>query len=233
MTTEQSTVQAAKEQAKEQVHNVAATASEQTRNVMSDVVDEVQGQVGDQKAKLAGTIREIGDELDRTAQNGQGTVADLAGQAADRTRQLSTWIDTHEPRDVLYEIEDFARERPVLFVLGAATLGFLVGRVTRSAVSAAREDSPTPSSTIDLREANLPGIPMEPEGASMQPAVGIPAEPHFTGESPDVERLADSAGPLQQRAFDAESAYPKNDQPIGVGDELPEPGTSIGQGPRP
>ncbi len=229
MTTEQSTMQAATEQAKEQAQNIAQTATEQTRNVVSDMTDEVRNQVSDQKSKLAATIREIGDELEQSAQSSQGTVANLAGEAADRTRQLSTWIDTHEPRDVLAEIEDFARERPVVFVLGAAALGFLVGRVTRSAVSAARDNSSTqPSNTIDLREANLPGIPvMEPEGASMQPVVGIPAEPHLTGQPTDS--LAEDTGPLQQRSYDEQSAYPKSDQPVETGDVLPSTGTSIGQ----
>lgn len=228
MTTEQSTVQAATEQAKEQAQNIAHTATQQTRNVVSDVTDEVSAQVSAQKAKLAASIRDIGDELEQTAQNGHGTVANLAGEAADRTRQISSWIDTHEPRDVLAEIEDFARQRPVVFVLGAATLGFLVGRVTRSAVSAARDKPSQPSNTIDLREASLPGMPvMEPEGASMQPAYGIPVEPHLTGQPTDM--LAEDTGPLQQRAHDEQSAYPNNDQPIETGDVLPSTGTSIGQ----
>lgn len=227
--TEQSTVQQAKEEAATQARSVAQTASEQTRHVASDVAEEVKTQLSEQKSKLASSIREIGDELDQTAQSGQGTVANLAGEAASRTRQLSHWIDTHEPRDVLVEVEDFARQRPVVFLLSAAALGFLVGRVTRSAVSVARDNtSKQTSGTIDLREANLPGMPvMEPEGASMQPAVGIPTEAHLTGERTDT--LAGSTGPLQQRAFDSESAYPKSDQPIGVGEVLPETGTSIGQ----
>ena len=228
MTTEQSTVQAATEQAKEQAQNIAHTATQQTRNVVSDVTDEVSAQVSAQKAKLAASIRDIGDELEQTAQNGNGTVANLAGEAADRTRQISSWIDTHEPRDVLAEIEDFARQRPVVFVLGAATRGFLVGRVTRSAVSAARDNSSQPSNTIDLREANLPGMPvMEPEGASMQPAYGIPVEPHLTGQPTDL--LAEDTGPLQRRAHDEQSAYPNSDQPVETGDVLPSTGTSIGQ----
>lgn len=36
----------------------------------------------------------------------------------------------------------------------------------------------------------------------------------------DREALQDDDGPLGQRAHDAESAYPKNDQPdVAVGDE--------------
>ncbi len=226
--TDQSTVTQAKEEAVNQARSVAQTATEQTKHVAADVADEVKSQLSEQKSRLASTIREIGDELDQTAQSSQGTVANIAGEAASRTRQLSSWIDTHEPRDVLAEVEDFARQRPVMFVLGAAALGFLVGRVTRSAVSVARDNTAGRSDTIDLREANLPGMPvMEPEGASMQPAVGIPVEPHLTGERTDV--LAESTGPLQQRGFDAESAYPKSDQPVEVADVLPQTGTNIGQ----
>lgn len=216
--TDQSTVQQAKDEAAQQAHSVAQTAADETRHAASDVANEVKNQISEQKRRLTTAIRGVSDELDQTAQSSHGTVASIAGEAASRTRQLSDWIDTHEPRDVLAEVEDFARHRPVIFILGAATLGFLVGRVTRSAVSSARNSD---GETIDLREATPPAVPMEPG-----PVVGVPSEPHLTGESTDV--LAESTGPLQQRAYDRQSAYPKSDQPV-VGEVLPETGTPIGR----
>lgn len=117
-TDEQSKIQTAKEEAVTQARSVAETAGEQTKQVASDVADEVKNQIGDQKAKLASSIREIGDELEQAAQGSTGTVAGIAGQAADTTRQVSSWIENHDARDVLGEIEDFARQRPSLSCSG-------------------------------------------------------------------------------------------------------------------
>jgi gas vesicle protein len=207
---EKSKVQTAKEEAVAQVRSVAETAGEQTRNVASDIGEEMKAQLGEQKGRLASSIREIGDELEQAAQGSSGTVAGLAGQAAQTTRDVSRWIETHEPRDVLAEIEGFARQRPVLFVAGAAALGVLVGRVTRNAVAVARDTSS--GQTVDLRQATA-----EPGGTSLHPV------PHLTGEPVDEAILGASAGPLQQRGMAA-------DEPIVPGDVLPEAGPAIGQG---
>lgn len=222
----ESKMQTAKEEAVAQVRSVAETATEQTRNVVADVTDEMKSQLSDQKGRLASSIREIGEELEQAAQGSSGTVADLAGQAASTTHDISRWIDTHDARDVLGEIEDFARQRPVLFVAGAAALGFLVGRVTRNAVAVARDDS-RGKETIDLRQTPDPGLAMPVAGTSVQAS-----DPHLTGEPVDEGLLGESSGPLQQRGYDPQSAYPQNDQPIEVGEVLPETGASIGQGRR-
>lgn len=205
MDDEQSKIQTAKDEALEQARSVASTAGEQTKQVVSDVADEVKGQLGDQKTKLASSIREISDELDQAAQNSSGTVAGIAGQAADTSRQISSWIDNHDARDVLGEIEDFARRRPVTFVLGAAALGFLVGRVTRSAVASARDNV---SPTIDLRKPQPQETP-------------ISAEPHLTGEPADEAILGEPTGPLQ-RGFEAGE--------VEVGEVLPGVDTTAGRG---
>ena len=209
-TDEQSKVQTAKDEAMNQARSVAETAGEQTKQVVSDVAEEVKGQLGDQKAKIASTIREIGDELDQAAQNSSGTVAGIAGQAADTTRQISSWIDTHDARDVLGEIEDFARQRPVVFVLGAAALGFLVGRVTRNAVASARDNS---GQTIDLRQEAAFTAPVGGSGVT-------PSDPHLTGEPADAAVLSGPSGPLQ-RGFEGDE--------VAVGDVLPGVDTTTGR----
>lgn len=203
-TDEQSKIQTAKEEAVTQARSVAETAGEQAKQVASDVADEVKNQIGDQKAKLASSIWEIGDELEQAAQGSTGTVAGIAGQAADTTRQVSSWIENHDARDVLGEIEDFARQRPVAFVLGAAALGFLVGRVTRSAVSSARDNA---SPTIDIRKPT-------------QPVAGTSMQPHLTGEPTDEAILAGPSGPLQS-GFEGGN--------VEVGDVLPGVDTTVGR----
>jgi polyhydroxyalkanoate synthesis regulator phasin len=222
--TEQSKLQTAKEESVAQARTVAEKAAEETKHVVSDVTDEVKAQLSEQKSRLSSTIREIGDELDQAAQGTSGTVANLAGQAAETTRQVSRWIDTHEPRDVLAEVENFARQRPVLFLTGAAALGFLVGRVTRNAVAVARDNKS--GQTIDLRQGTAYPEAMSPSG-SVAPGTSVQAsDPHLTGQPVDEALLGQPSGPLQQ------SGTTPLEEAIETGDVLPGTGTSIGQGRR-
>lgn len=224
--TEQSKVQVAKEEAAAQAQSVAQTATEQTRSAVSSVTEEVKAQLSEQQTRLAATVRHIGDELEQASQGSSGTVADLAERAAHTSHDASRWLETHDARDVMDSIEEFARRRPGVFLLGAAALGLLVGRVTRSAV-AARRNHGGAEQTIDLRGQEMASVPPL-MGESIQAS-----DPHLTGEVVvDEVLLVESSGPLQQRGYDPESAYPNNDQPVDPGEVLPEPGTRIGQGRR-
>jgi ElaB/YqjD/DUF883 family membrane-anchored ribosome-binding protein len=213
----QSKVQTAKEEAVSQAQSVAETAVDQTKQVVNEVTDAAKSQIGEQKTRLASSIRQIGEELDQASQNSSGTVASIASQAATTSRQISTWIDTHDARDVLGEVESFARQRPVVFVLGATALGFLVGRVTRSAVSAARDNSSRSGQTIDLRQDAI--VPPPVVGTAPIQA----SDPHLTGDPMDAALLGEASGPTS-RGYQTGG--------VGVGEALPGVDTTIGQGRR-
>ena len=72
---------------------------------------------------------------------------DIARQASDKAQELATWIDAREPGDLVTEVRDFARRKPGTFLLGAAAVGVLAGRLTRSAVDVKRDDSSSGSGT--------------------------------------------------------------------------------------
>jgi len=143
-------------QAKDKAGNVASTASDQARNVAGEtkaqarnLLHETQGQVreqaGQQKQKASGGLRSLSDELrsvaDGTQTSQSGMVNDLARQASDKAQELATWIDAREPGDLVNELRDLARRKPGTFLLGAAALGVLAGRLTRSAVDVKRDES--------------------------------------------------------------------------------------------
>ncbi len=222
-----------REEVADQVRAVADTAQEQTRSVLSDIGGEISHQVAEQQHRLAAGIRDISDELDQAATNGTGTVADVAGEVASRTRQVSGWLEQHEPADVVHSVEEFARRRPLVFLLGAAAAGALVGRVTRNALAARKQSSgsPDPAGGQQVAPGEIPpigGDALAGHRTSVQAS-----DPHLTGEPADAVLLGEPSGPLTQRAHDPESAYPNNDQPpVEVGDELPTAGTRIGQGRR-
>jgi len=80
-------------------------------------------------------------------------MTDLAQEAARRGGEISHWLDTHEPADVLQEVKRFARRRPVAFLALAAAAGVVAGRVTRGAVAANTsvdsDTEPTPARAYD------------------------------------------------------------------------------------
>ena len=67
------------------------------------------------------------------AQNGGqgGPVTELAHQAADRVHGVAGWLEEREPGDLLNEVKGYARRNPGTFLVGAAVLGVLAGRLTK------------------------------------------------------------------------------------------------------
>ena len=63
-----------------------------------------------------------------------GPMSDLAQEASRRVGEISHWLDSHEPTDLVDEVKRFARRRPVAFLAIAAAAGVVAGRVTRGAV---------------------------------------------------------------------------------------------------
>jgi hypothetical protein len=86
----------------------------------------------------------VADELTGMV-NGQGgtggLASDLARQVSDRVQGAADWLETREPRDLLDEVQRFARRRPGTFLAAAGVLGFIGGRMTRGAVDEARDSS--------------------------------------------------------------------------------------------
>ena len=227
-----------REEAAADARAVADTAKHESRTAMADIKQEFHHQVSDQKSRLADSIRTFGDELDNASQNSTGTVSDLASDAAERARRISGWVEEHEPADAVHSLEDFARRRPIWFLLGAAAAGAVIGRITRNAMAGRGRSDPETITGPGVRASDTEHLAVGQEfGTGAVPATAGPSgqamQPHMTGEPADEARLTAQSGPLSQRGYDAQSEYPSNDQPVTeVGDELPAPGTRIGQGPR-
>lgn len=119
--------------AKAEAQNVASEAKYQARSVINDAMSQVNSQSRDQKDRLAGTLRTLGDDLESMATNGSGMAADLARQASDYARSFGSKLESREPTELLDEVRSFARNRPGVFLLGALAAGVAVGRLARGA----------------------------------------------------------------------------------------------------
>ncbi|WP_433354245.1 hypothetical protein ACQPYV_27140 [Micromonospora saelicesensis] len=135
--------------AKEQGTEVGREAARQARNLYGEARSQLASQTGEQQRRAAGGLRSLADEMRSMAEQGgqAGPVTELARQAADRVQGVAGWLEQREPGDLITEVRDYARRSPGTFLVGAAVLGVLAGRLTRG-ISAAGDDSGNGSSTF-------------------------------------------------------------------------------------
>ncbi|MGS2617551.1 hypothetical protein ACVCAH_23960 [Micromonospora sp. LZ34] len=122
------------ETAKEQGKEVGREAARQARNLYGEARTQLAGQTSEQQRRAAGGLRSLADEMRSMAEQGgqAGPVSELARQAADRVHGVAGWLEAREPGDILTEVRDYARRNPGTFLVGAAVLGVLAGRLTKN-----------------------------------------------------------------------------------------------------
>lgn len=172
--------------AKEQGKEVVGEAKRQARNLYGEARDQVASQTGQQQQRAAGGIRSLAEEMRSMAQHGGGSgpVTELAHQAADRMHGVAGWLEQREPGDLLNEVKNYARRNPGTFLVGAALLGVVAGRLTKNIASVG--DGLTGSQQAHGgydpdRTAVIPtsrSVPEQiPPGGYLDPTPGTYAEP--------------------------------------------------------
>ncbi|SCL38690.1 hypothetical protein GA0070624_6302 [Micromonospora rhizosphaerae] len=176
------------ETAKEQGREVVGEARRQARNLYGEARDTLATQTGEQQRRAAGGLRSLADEVRSMAQNGGGSgpVTELAHQAAERVHGVASWLEEREPGDILNEVKSYARRNPGTFLVGAALLGVVAGRLTRN-IAAVGDDNdahrPYGSGYDPDRTAVIPtppaprGVPDQvPPGGYLDPTPGSYAD---------------------------------------------------------
>ena len=217
---------------------VAGTAAEQAgqvtqeaRRQAKDLYQQARGQVTQQarqgQQQAGDGLRTLASELHEMADSGQqqGPASDLAKQAADKLGDLADWLGRREPGDLVEEVRTLARRRPGAFLLGAAAAGILVGRLTRGAVDANRQDT----------QRNDYGRDLSGRHGLAEPAWTAPAQPPVMPANPPYDHLGappvpqpypshgESALPPQPYPTQGEAAYPTSGEvrPPVYGEEVP------------
>jgi len=143
LSTNPSTVQQVKDQAKSLAHD----AKEEVTNVAGQARDQVQGlvtqqktRVADQLGSLAGALRDTGNQLGQKLGDKQGDnnldLVGYAGKAADQVDRFSNYLRDRELGDVVRDAETFARRRPDVFLGGTFIAGLLLARFLKASGSA-------------------------------------------------------------------------------------------------
>ena len=125
----------------------AAAISQEARLQLGDLWSQARSQVSDeagtQQSRLAGGLTAVGGQLTQMAssQSEQNVATDLVHEVGQRVGSLGRWFESHGPDDLVDEVRDFARRRPVTFLALAAGAGIVLGRLTRGLKDAPDEVS--------------------------------------------------------------------------------------------
>lgn len=101
-------------------------------------------------AERLGGVAEILRETATQFQGRQDMVAQMAGSAANQVEKFATTIRDSDVKELLQEVENLARRKPIVVFGAAIAIGFVVSRLWKSARSGAAE------STSGQSGANLP-----------------------------------------------------------------------------
>lgn len=165
------------ETAKEKAADVTSDVRDQTAKLMGETRDQLVGQAGQQKDRAADGLRSVADELRGMAEHGQsGWGAQLAGHGAQFGDQAADFLQQHEPAEILDEVRRYARRRPGAFLLGAAVLGVVAGRMTRALAGG------TPGSSGQRMSPVSTAYPVTDDYLVPPPDAPVPGSP-FTGSS--------------------------------------------------
>jgi hypothetical protein len=124
---------------------VAGTAADQARNVVQetqyqaqDLLEQGRSQLRDQAATqqqkaaqgLSSLARQLRGMADGTGDGNPGPARDLVQQASGKLEEFGSWLQNHEPAELLDEVRAYARRKPGTFLIGAAIAGVVAGRLT-------------------------------------------------------------------------------------------------------
>ena len=133
--------------AREEAAQVTGELSEQARSLLEETKGQLQDQAETQVGRLSQTLRRFGTQGQALAQGQPEQAGPLPGylqDAAGRLEQLADDLDTRGVDGVVEDLQSFARRRPGVFLLGAAAVGFGVGRLVRAKSSEGDEPASAP-----------------------------------------------------------------------------------------
>ena len=119
-------------------YDQAKTTAGQAYGLATDkaatTLDEKKTELASGLTSVADTIRQVGDTLRQTdEQTGiTDTAAKYSNSLAQQVEQLSGYFEHKDMRDMVRDVETFARRNPAVFIGGAFVLGILAARFLKS-----------------------------------------------------------------------------------------------------
>jgi nitrogen fixation/metabolism regulation signal transduction histidine kinase len=106
---------------------------EAAQSAAESLLQEQKQRIADRASGMAEALEGAAHALDQSENHAVGQYVQEAGQ---QIRSLSHTLQERRWNELITDIEDFARRQPTWFVLGAITIGFMMGRFLWTAVNA-------------------------------------------------------------------------------------------------
>jgi len=174
------------QQAAEQVKESTQQATQQARGRVRDEVDRRSTDAGQQASSVADAFRQSAQQL---RQDGKDGVARPIEQVADRVQSAGSWLERSSGDDLLSDVEDFARRKPLAVLAGGAVVGFALSRLLKAS-SAQRYAQSTGTtgnahSSPAVGNGNADRLPVaRPEPPISRPAAPVTGPGTVTPEPP-------------------------------------------------
>ncbi|MDP8936391.1 MAG: hypothetical protein M3O23_01425 [Actinomycetota bacterium] len=142
---------------KEQAGQVSGEFRDQALQLVDEARTLLQTRADSQTEKLAQGLRRLGNKAGAVAQgwpNEESSVRQYVWQLAEKLDIAADEIELRGVDGLVDEVQSFARRNPTAFIVGAAVVGFGVGRVIRA--SSSTDDAET-SEVADPLDADVEG----------------------------------------------------------------------------
>lgn len=171
-------------QAAEQVKTAAVERVQSARDRAESGITEGRTQVADRIRHVSSALRSASDHL----REDDDFIASYVETASERIDRIASYVSEANPRDVLHDVQDFARQRPAWFFGGAFLLGLAAGRFLKASTD----------NTLELGDEDIedlgPGYRRARAGYG-QPGYGQPITPSATIPVTQGAERAPSASP--------------------------------------
>lgn len=115
-------------------------AKETAGQAFEKVSEKATTQIGEQKDTLARGLSSVADNIRQMGENLRGEeeipvaaiTAKYGDSLAKQVEQVSNYLETKDVREMLKDVEGFARRNPAVFLGGAFALGLLLARFLKS-----------------------------------------------------------------------------------------------------
>ncbi len=100
----------------------------------TEVLDEQKGTVAGGLTTVADSIKQVGENLNTAEEPNKitETAAKYTNSLAEQIENISGYFERKDVRDMVRDVETFARRNPAYFIGGAVALGFLAARFLKS-----------------------------------------------------------------------------------------------------
>jgi len=125
---------------KQQVGEVADQVKDQAVQLKDKVAETATGKLEDQKTQATSSLGNVSDAIRQTGQqmrsNDQEAIAQYIDRAAEQLDQFTGYLRSRDMRQIVGDVESFARREPALFLGGAFVLGLFGARFLKSSSQA-------------------------------------------------------------------------------------------------